>query len=163
MVYCGRFRSTALMSEPVSNTTTLEAPASLRLWTALRRPAQWWQLIQFGLVGSSGFVVNFAVYAVCLKGFGLHYMASACVAFTVAVANNFLLNRLWTFRKRRDSRHAAAQGARFLVVSACALVPNLLILHVLVSAGQGKIVGQVAAVIVVTPISFIGNKLWTFR
>ena len=150
------------MSETSSTTTALEAPA-LTLWTALRRPEQWWQLIQFGLVGSSGFAVNFAVYAVCLKGFGLHYMASAVVAFSVAVANNFLLNRLWTFRKRRDTRHAAAQGARFLVVSACALVPNLLILHVLVSAGQGKILGQVAAVIVVTPISFIGNKLWTFR
>ena len=150
------------MSETSSSTTALEAPA-LTVWTALRRPEQWWQLIQFGLVGSSGFVVNFAVYAVCLKGFGLHYMASACVAFCVAVANNFLLNRLWTFRKRRDSRHAAAQGARFLIVSACALVPNLLILHVLVSAGQGKIMGQVVAVIIVTPISFLGNKLWTFR
>jgi dolichol-phosphate mannosyltransferase len=150
------------MSETSSSTTALEAPA-LTLWTALRRPEQWWQLIQFGLVGSSGFVVNFAVYAVCLKGFGLHYMAAACVAFGVAVANNFLLNRHWTFRKRRESRHPAAQGVRFLLVSACALVPNLLILHVLVSAGQGKIIGQVAAVIVVTPISFIGNKLWTFR
>ena len=48
-------------------------------------------------------------------------------------------------------------------MSACALVPNLLILHLLVSAGYGKIVGQVIAVIVVTPISFLGNKLWTFR
>jgi putative flippase GtrA len=90
-------------------------------------------------------------------------MASACVAFCVAVANNFLLNRHWTFRKRRDTRHAAAQGVRFLLVSAAALVPNLVILHVLVSAGQGKIVGQVVAVVVVTPVSFLGNKLWTFR
>ncbi len=79
------------------------------------------------------------------------------------MANNFLLNRHWTFRKRRDASHAAAQGVRFLIVSACALVPNLLILHLLVSAGQGKIVGQVIAVIIVTPISFLGNKLWTFR
>jgi putative flippase GtrA len=151
------------MPDTASHTTTLEAPPALTLWTALRRPEQWWQLIQFGLVGSSGFVVNFAVYAVCLKGFGLHYMASACVAFCVAVANNFLLNRHWTFRKRRDTRHAAAQGVRFLFVSAAALVPNLVILHVLVSAGQGKIVGQVVAVVVVTPVSFLGNKLWTFR
>jgi putative flippase GtrA len=162
MFYCGRSRSTDLMSDTAPSTSALEPPA-LTLWGALRRPEQWWQLIQFGLVGSSGFVVNFAVYAICLKGFGLHYLASACIAFSVAVANNFLLNRHWTFRKRRESRHAAAQGARFLVVSACGLVPNLLILHMLVSAGQGKIVGQVVAVIVVTPISFLGNKLWTFR
>jgi dolichol-phosphate mannosyltransferase len=149
------------MPDPLSNTTTLEPPLSLR--AALRRPDQWWQLFKFGLVGSSGFAVNFAVYAVCLKGFGLHYLASACVAFTVAVVNNFLLNRQWTFREERDSRHAAEQGFRFLLVSACALIPNLLILHLFVSAGQGKIAGQVLAVIIVTPISFLGNKLWTFR
>jgi putative flippase GtrA len=151
------------MPDPLSHTTALEAPPALSLWTAMRRPEQWLQLIKFGLVGSSGFVVNFAVYAVCLKGFGLHYLASACIAFAVAVANNFLLNRQWTFRQERDSRHAAEQGFRFLLVSACALIPNLLILHLFVSAGQGKILGQVLAVIIVTPISFLGNKLWTFR
>ena len=54
------------MPDPISHTTALEAPHSLTLWAALRRPEQWWQLIQFGLVGSSGFVVNFAIYAICL-------------------------------------------------------------------------------------------------
>jgi dolichol-phosphate mannosyltransferase len=151
------------MPDPTSQITTLERPPALTLWTALRRPEQWWQLIQFGLVGSSGFVVNFAVYAMCLKVFGLHYLASAVIAFCVAVANNFLLNRHWTFRRYRDASHAATQGVRFLIVSACALVPNLLILQLLVSAGHGKIAGQVIAVIIVTPISFLGNKLWTFR
>jgi putative flippase GtrA len=161
MFYCGRSRPTALMSDHASPINTLAPP--LTLWAALRRPEQWWQLVQFGLVGSSGFVVNFAVYAVCLKSFGLHYLASAVIAFCFAVANNFLLNRLWTFRQRRETRHAAAQGVRFLVVSAAALVPNLVILHLLVQAGQGKIMGQVIAVVIVTPISFLGNKLWTFR
>jgi putative flippase GtrA len=151
------------MPDPASHTSVLDAPPSLTLWAAIRRPEQWWQLVQFGLVGSSGFVVNFAIYAICLKVFGLHYLASACIAFCVAVANNFLLNRVWTFREEKDARHAAEQGVRFLIVSASALVPNLLILHLFVQAGQGKILGQVLAVCIVTPISFIGNKLWTFR
>jgi dolichol-phosphate mannosyltransferase len=151
------------MPDHLVNTSTLEPPPSLSLWSALRRPEQWWQLIQFGLVGSSGFVVNFVVYAICLKAFSLHYMASAVIAFAFAVANNFLLNRHWTFSHKRTVRHPAEQGFRFLLVSACALIPNLLILHLFVSAGQGKIMGQVLAVIIVTPISFLGNKLWTFR
>jgi putative flippase GtrA len=121
------------------------------------------QLVQFGLVGSSGFVVNLGVYTVCLKAFGLHYLASACIAFCFAVANNFVLNRLWTFREDRDTRHVSAHAARFLLVSASALVPNLLILHLLVEAGLDKVAGQVIAVCVVIPISFAGNKLWTFR
>src|SRR3978361_912195 len=95
----GRSRSTSLMSARLSSTTAPKAPPALSPWTALRRPEQWLQLIKFGLVGSSGFAVNFAVYAVCLKGLGLHYLAAACIAFTVAVTNNFLLNRQWTFRE----------------------------------------------------------------
>ena len=88
--------------------------------------------MQFGVVGASGFAVNLVVYAMCLKVFSLHYLASAVVAFGVAVTNNFFWNRPWTFRHRRDRRHAALQGARFLFVSALALVPNLIILHVFV-------------------------------
>ena len=134
-----------------------------RRWNALRHPGHVRQLVRFALVGSSGFAVNFVVYTVCLEALRLHYLAAACIAFCVAVANNFLLNRHWTFRATRQRRHAAAHGARFLVVSACALVPNLALLHVLVGAGASKVTAQVLAVYIVTPISFVGNKLWTFR
>ena len=55
------------------------------------------------------------------------------------------------------------QGLRFLVVSALALGANLLVLHALVSAGMGEIVAQAIAIVLVTPVNFIGNKLWSFR
>jgi putative flippase GtrA len=134
-----------------------------RRWAALRRPQHYRQLVQFGLVGSSGFVVNFAIYTICLKALELHYLAAACLAFCFAVASNFLLNRHWTFSATRESRHVAAHGVRFLIVSTCALIPNLVLLHLFVGAGSGKIAGQILAVCIVTPISFLGNKLWTFR
>ena len=129
----------------------------------LRHPANWVQLIQFGLVGTSGFVVNTIVYVFCLRELGLDYHLAAIFAFCVAVTNNFVWNRAWTFRHRRDRSHAALQGARFLTVSLAALIPNLIILDVLVRAGMGKIVAQVIAVCLVVPISFLGNRLWSFR
>ena len=33
----------------------------------------------------------------------------------------------------------------------------------LVELGLGKIVAQAIAIVLVTPINFIGNKLWSFR
>jgi putative flippase GtrA len=129
----------------------------------LRRPANWMQLIKFGLVGSSGFVVNTLVYVLCLRELGLDYHLAAVLAFCVAVTNNFVWNRAWTFRHRRDASHAALQGARFLAVSLAALVPNLIVLDILVRLGMGKVVAQVIAVCVVVPISFLGNRLWSFR
>ena len=35
----------------------------MRLLHGMRRPANWLQLVRFGLVGGVGFVVNLAVYA----------------------------------------------------------------------------------------------------
>ena len=82
-------------------------------------------------------------------------------SFLVAVANNYVLNRAWTFRHQRG--HVMLQGARFLVVSTLALGANLLALHLLVTAGLGEVLAQAIAIVLVTPVNFVGNKLWSFR
>jgi putative flippase GtrA len=79
----------------------------------------------------------------------------------VAVTNNYLWNRLWTFRSSRG--HVYHQGMRFLVVSLAALGLNLAILRVLVGLGTDKILAQAVAIVLVTPFSFSANKLWSFR
>ena len=83
------------------------------------------------------------------------------LAFLVAVANNYTWNRIWTFRGQRG--HFAYQGMRFLIVSVVALGANLLLLHVLVVLGVSEIPAQAIAIILVTPLNFLGNKLWSFR
>jgi putative flippase GtrA len=135
--------------------------AESRAAQALRRPHNWLQLAKFCTVGASGYVVNLAVYVTLLKGAGFHYLAAAACSFLVAVSNNYLWNRVWTFRHQRG--HVAYQGMRFLVVSTLALGANLLCLHLLVAVGLGKIVAQAIAIILVTPLNFVGNKLWSFR
>jgi len=127
---------------------------------ALRAPHNWVQLAKFCAVGVSGYVINLAVYAALLKWAGLHYLAAAVVSFVVAVANNYWWNRHWTFRGQRG--HFAYQGMRFAVVSAVALGANLIVLHVLVTFGVGKVIAQAIAIVVVTPLNFVGNKLWSF-
>ena len=132
-----------------------------RLGLALRRQHNWVQLAKFCLVGASGYVVNLSVYVTLLRGVGLHYLVAAACSFLVAVTNNYTWNRLWTFRGRRG--HLALQGMRFLVVSLLALAANLLCLRLLVALGLGKIVAQAIAIVLVTPLNFAGNKLWSFR
>ncbi len=128
---------------------------------ALSRPHNWVQLAKFCVVGASGYVVNLAVYTALLRGAGIHYLPAAACSFLVAVTNNYVLNRIWTFRHERG--HVAYQGLRFLVVSVLALGANLLILDALVGLGVGKIVAQAVAIILVTPLNFVGNKLWSFK
>ena len=127
---------------------------------ALRRPHNWLQLAKFCAVGASGYVVNLAVYGLLLHA-GVHYLAAAVGSFLVAVTNNYAWNRLWTFRGSRG--HVAYQGLRFLAVSVTALCANLVILWLLVGAGLEELPAQAVAVVLVTPLNFLGNKLWSFR
>ena len=92
---------------------------------------------------------------------GLHYNVAAAFSFLVAVTNNYTWNRLWTFRGQRG--HVGYQGLRFFIVSLLALAANEVLLTTFVAAGAGKVVAQAIAVVLVTPINFVGNKLWSFR
>lgn len=135
--------------------------AATRAGRALRRPHNWIQLAKFATVGASGYAVNLAVYVALLEAAGLHYLAAAACSFVVAVANNYTWNRQWTFRRQRG--HLAYQGMRFLIVSLLALGTNLLFLQLFVTAGVPKIPAQAVAIVLVFPLSFVGNKLWSFR
>ena len=132
-----------------------------RAMQALRRPANWIQLAKFGAVGASGYLINLGVYALLLKGAGLHYLLAASCSFLVAATWNYGWNRSWTFRAERG--HFGYQGIRFLVVSGTVYCANLGVLTLLVTLGSGKIVAQAIAVVLVTPLNFLGNKLWSFK
>jgi dolichol-phosphate mannosyltransferase len=118
------------------------------------------QLAKFCAVGASGYVVNLAVFSL-LVSWGHHYSVAAAISFLVAVTNNYTWNRLWTFRGQRG--HIAYQGLRFFVVALLALAANEAILATLIAAGMGEVIAQAIAIVLVTPINFIGNKLWSFR
>jgi dolichol-phosphate mannosyltransferase len=132
-----------------------------RVPEALRRRENWVQLVKFGLVGASGYLVNLAVYALLLKEARLHYVAAATGSFLVAASWNYWWTRAWTFRTQRGN--FGIQGMRFFIVSATVYGANIGLLAALVSSGLGKIVAQAIAIILVTPLNFLGNKLWSFR
>ena len=132
-----------------------------RAHAALRQPHNWIQLAKFCTVGATGYVVNLAVFTALSQGLDVHYLLAAACSFLVAVTNNYTWNRIWTFRG--DRGHFAYQGLRFLVVSMAALGANLVCLRILVALGVGKIVAQAIAIVLVTPLNFVGNKLWSFR
>ncbi|MFL6105353.1 MAG: GtrA family protein [Marmoricola sp.] len=107
-----------------------------------------------------------------------NYHVYATIAFLVANLWNFQLNRSWTFR---TSKHAAwlTEYWPFLLTGLVALVGNLAVLTALlhpsspVSLPHGYFDdsnglhnrlywGQLIAVVVVTPVTFLVNKYWTF-
>jgi dolichol-phosphate mannosyltransferase len=118
------------------------------------------QFGRFALVGAAGFGVNLALFS-ALVAAGVPPAVAAVLAFAAAVANNWFWNARWTFAGSAVSRRRS--GVRFTVVALCGLAVDLLVLHALVRAGVPPVAGQVAGVAVATPLTYVGNRRWTFR
>ena len=132
---------------------------SARTAQALRSPHNWIQLIKFGVVGASGYVINLVVYALLL---GLSAHLAAVISFVVSAASNYWWNRHWTFARQKG--HFAYQGLRYLIVTLAALAVNQLWLLVFLDwFGWGKLISQALAILLILPVNFLGNKLWSFR
>lgn len=132
---------------------------SSRTSAALRRRANWVQLAQFAAVGVTGYVINLLVFS-ALLGWGAHI--AAAISFIVAAASNYWWNRHWTFAHQQGN--FGAQGARFFVVSVLAFAVNQLWLVLFIDVlDWRKVLSQAIAIILVTPLNFLGNKLWSFR
>ena len=160
--------SSVRMRAPLPSHQMIDPPSATpgkkpirRIGSVLGRRSNWEQLAKFCVVGVTGYVVNLAVYYLLLRQAGLHYIPAAVCSFAVAVSNNYALNRVWTFRVERGS--VGAQGWRFLVVSTVSLVANIGLLSIMVAAGTNELAAQAVAIILVTPLNFVGNKLWSFR
>jgi dolichol-phosphate mannosyltransferase len=151
------------MPESSATSTTVELPLAARVRHGVRRPHNWLQLFRFAAVGASGYVVNLAVFAACVHVLALDYRLAFAVAFVISVANNFWWNRHWTFDT--SSQHPVLmQGTRFFAVSTLAQGFAYVLLVALVSGpGLPKVLAQATAVAAATPLSFVGQKLWSFR
>jgi putative flippase GtrA len=131
-----------------------------RFHIAARHPDNWKQVLRYCIVGGSGYVVNLAAFLVADRV--MPYMLAFAFAFVLAATSNFAWNRVWTFRVRHGVPHH--QYARFLTVSAMALCLDLVVLRALVEgAGMEKVGAAALAILLATPVSFLGNKLWTFQ
>jgi putative flippase GtrA len=137
------------------------AEIAYRIGAAARQPANWVQLLKFGLVGGSGYLINLGVFALLAGSFDVHHVAAAIGAFAVAVTNNFLWNRHWTFGPGDGPAHF--QAARFFTVSLASLGLNIAVLQLLLTTGTvGELTAQAIAVAAAMPFNFLGNRLWTF-
>lgn len=155
-------RSRGTLSRMPKDTTVVAAPLHRRVRHGMRHPRNWFQLVRFGLVGASGYVVNLGVFTIAVHSLDIGYRIASVLAFLVSVLNNFWWNRHWTFDGRGG--HAGFQAARFLLVSVVAFGFNYAVLVTLVEVGElPEVLAQAIAIIAATPLNFLGQKLWSFR
>jgi putative flippase GtrA len=127
------------------------------------------QFVKFAVVGGLGTIVNLVVLKATLflwgrlvgdPTFAVEIFASG-LAFGVAVVNNYVFNRWWTFRATGSF---AGQFLKFFIVSVAGLGINELAFWLFRGQlGLDVLISQCIAILCVLPFNFIGNKLWSFR
>jgi putative flippase GtrA len=119
------------------------------------------QFVKFGIVGVSNTLIFFAVYTLLLKAFGVWYVAASGIGFAVGATNGFLWNRAWTFKGHVGD---ALTPVRWFVVQSSGLLINLGLVYLFVDGfGLGKLEGQAVTIVVVTVVTFLVNRAWTFK
>lgn len=120
------------------------------------------QFLKFCVVGTVGTAIDFGLLYILVEFSNIWYLLAATISFIVAVINNYIFNKIWTF-ENKDSNFLK-QFVQFLVVSVVGLGLNVLILYILVEfAGIWYILAKVLATGVVLIWNFFANKYWTFR
>jgi len=147
------------------------------------------RFIKFALVGAFGAVVDFTTLNVLQSTIlppngqyeSLHVSLATGIAFTLAVINNFVLNRYWTFPDSR-SRSISTQLTQFFVISTVGLIFRLVFVRIsydlLGHSGQqllhtandttsinqlGTNIAQAISIGIVLFWNFFANRYWTYN
>lgn len=118
-------------------------------------------IIKFGITGLSGMVVDFGTtWLIREKLKWNQYFANTC-GFTLAVINNYLINRYWTFE---SSQYWVPEFGRFVLFSVIGLLLNNLLLYIFhEKAGIRFYFSKVMAIGVVFIWNFLTNWLFNFH
>lgn len=143
-----------------------------------RDPRERGKFLKFSVVGAAGSVVDFGIFNLLASLLHVPAVLASIVSFSLAVVNNFIWNRLWTYPETREIP-IAKQLTQFTAVSVAGLAirtPLFAITEKLFIAQAAKylpnvltptIVGHNLAlafvILVVLLWNFFINRKWTFK
>jgi len=138
------------------------------------------RFIRFSIVGISGTIIDFGVFNILMQIMNVHPIAAKITSFSIAVFNNYLWNRLWTYPESRNHPFFK-QISQFLIVSVIGLFINTFIFSLsyqpliiftekiltnkfFISPDTiGPNLAAIIATIVVLFWNYYANRYWTFR
>ena len=121
------------------------------------------QFIKFSIIGTVGTTIHLAILYSLTEFAGVYYIISAVAAFFVALTNNFLMNKFWTFRETSKGKHVK-RYITFLIVAITAFLVNIAILYTITEFFKiHYLISQVIAIAISLWINFFGSKKWAFK
>lgn len=138
------------------------------------------RFVKFAFVGITGTIIDIVFFNIFNQRFGISPVTAKSLSFSIAVFNNFIWNRIWTYPESRQLPFTKQFG-QYLLVSIVGLLINTTIFAVadqslihffenILPANfflSSTVVGHNASVAIATIVvlfwNYFANRFWTFR
>ncbi|MBI2725084.1 MAG: GtrA family protein [Polaromonas sp.] len=118
------------------------------------------QLIRHLIVGGSGVVFNWVAFSVLRHFTALGTLQSTLLVHAVLLATIFPLQKLFTFKKKK---HGSRQAIRFLINDVGYITLDYLLAVAFIDMlGLPIWFGKGCGLAILTPLSFLSQRLWVF-
>lgn len=121
-----------------------------------------WKIIRFGITGASGMVIDFGITWVCREKLKWNKYIANSTGFTIAAINNFIFNRIWTFRSNNPDW--TPEFGKFMAFSLAGLLLNNLFVYIFHKRlNQNFYLSKLVATLLVFLWNFTMNYYFNFR
>ena len=119
------------------------------------------KLIRFSIVGVGNTLVNWSIFII-LNAFGVYYIISNIIAYTIATVNSYIWNSSWVFKYGQGLN--INTSVKFFILNLVGLTVNTTIMYILVDIlNFNKFIALVIASVLVVMMNYTINKLWVFK
>lgn len=118
------------------------------------------QFMKFGVVGTIAFIIDYGLLALLTEVFGVNYLVSATISFTVSVIFNYLASMRYVFRHKEDLSRRR-EFVIFVVLSVIGLIINNVMMWAGVELlGIHYLITKIGATAVVMVWNFVTRKIF---
>jgi dolichyl-phosphate beta-glucosyltransferase len=118
--------------------------------------------LKYCLVGVLGTLIDIGSLYIFVEFLKLPIIPASVISFVLAVINNFLFNKFWTFQN--SSKNYRKQFIKFFIISSVGLLLNTTFMYLFVYViGIWYIFAKILTSGIVLNWNFFANKFWTFK
>ena len=118
------------------------------------------QFMKFGVVGALAFCIDYGLLALLTEVFGVNYLVSATISFTVSVVFNYLASMRYVFTHKEDMSRRR-EFVIFIILSVIGLLINNVCMWAGVELlGVHYLIVKIAATTIVMVWNFVTRKIF---
>jgi putative flippase GtrA len=119
-------------------------------------------IVKYAIVGSSGLLLDFITTWLCKEKWNINKYIANSLGFCIAVTNNFLLNKYWTFASSNTA--IQSQYLYFFGIALIGLLLNNAVIYTFQKIIQTNFYYlKVIAILIVFIWNYLANLFFTFK